>query len=138
MQTTDLFGHESGDAYELVLPETGDAEILVGWDRFKYAWKRRGEDMPELTDSEHNKLVRELAAASAQVIRNPASSLEAMRAKLAMVLCSGPDADTFIQHYVHGRRLPQILPFSDFATCQVFDVIQGIERLMAADQRVSH
>jgi hypothetical protein len=138
MLDSDLFGLEDNGGCEVVLPEAGDAAVLIGWDEYRHAWKRYGDCSDDRTVAERKALTRALAAASAKVIRNPVSSLEAMRAKLIVTLCSGPDGDLFIDRFVHGKRLPTTMPFRDFQTCMIFDVLEGVERLMQLEARVSH
>jgi hypothetical protein len=130
------FGHES--RIELIPPEDRDGELLAAWDAFRFAWRRHAEGRDTLTAAEHGTLVRELDRASVRVIRAPAWSLEGIRAKLAMTLCSGPDAELFLRHFVHGQPLPELMPFRDFATSQVFDAIEAVERLIAAGARTTH
>ena len=128
----DLFGFEDSDA-EIIAPEADDAALLVAWDRFKFSWRCRAEGRDTLTAGEHRELVREWDLASAMVLKAPARTLEGARAKLAMALCSGPDAELFLRRFVLGHRLPEIMPFSDLASSAVFDALVAIENLMASE-----
>jgi hypothetical protein len=123
----DLFGH---DTPEIIAPEADDALVLTGWDAFKFAWQRKAEGKDELSAAEHRELIREMDRGAAMVLKAPPPrTLEGIRAKLCLCLCSGPDAETFLQHFALGHRLPRILPFSDPATCMAFDAVVAIERL---------
>jgi hypothetical protein len=132
-----LFGYE--DKAEIIPPEDHDGELLSAWDAFRYSWRRRAEGKDTLTSGEHKALVRDLDRASVQVLKAPARTLEGVKCKLAMALCSGPDAELFLRRFVLGHRLPDLMPFNDFATSQVLDALAAIERLMARDEvRTTH
>jgi hypothetical protein len=117
----------------VIPPEAGDAEVLCGWDEYRFALKRRehlGDDLPA---SESRALARELGKAAARVLRSPVRSLEGIRAKLILTLVSSVDGEMFANHYVHGKRLPQLMAFRNLASSQLYDAIQAVERLMAAE-----
>jgi hypothetical protein len=132
----DLFGHE--DSVEIIASEDHDGELLSAWDQFRFCWRRRAEGKDTLTSGEHRELVRELDQASVRMLKAPARTLEGARAKLALALCSGPDAELFLRHFALGHRLPRIMPFSDPAACSVFDALTAIERLATVEMGGHH
>jgi hypothetical protein len=134
MMQDNLFGFEDG--VEILPPEDHDGELLSAWDFFCCIWRQRTEGKDTLTAGEHKALVRDLDKAACAALKAPARSLEGVRTKLAMALCSGPDAELFLRRFALGHRLPDLLPFSDPATCMAYDALEAVERLMAA--RTTH
>lgn len=124
------------DKPEISTPEGQDRALLAAWSEFKSAWALRGEAADG--DSRTLFFLRLEQVAQRVMLARP-TTLQGIRAKLILTLCSGHDAGLFLRHYVEGQPLPDLLPFLDPNSSQVFDAIRAIEEIVAAEaERTQH
>jgi hypothetical protein len=116
---------------EITTPEEADAELMRAWAAFANTWLLK----PEATEPEYRTQFFLMLEQKARAMMNLRPvTLAGIKAKLILALCCGPDAGVFCRHYCEGKPLPKLLTFRDRNMSQVYDAVQALDRLLAAER----